>query len=108
MAEEDKPKLEQINVNNLERKVSVGDNLDRTVTAVPKEPSLQALSGTVPEGQWGWMVVVSIFLLLAVCLGYVFSLSVFFVEWVTYFDASATEISWIVSLPPIVTGALSK
>ena len=108
MADEDKPNLERINADNLDRKVSVEESVGRKVSVVPKELSLLAPPGTVPEGQWGWMIVASIFLLMTVLFGYVFSLSVFFVEWMPYFDASATEISWVISLPPAIGGTLSK
>ncbi|XP_072024647.1 monocarboxylate transporter 13-like isoform X1 [Amphiura filiformis] len=60
-----------------------------------------------PEGGWGWMIVVGLFILMFVLFGCVFSLSVFFVEWITYFDATATEVSWAISLTPALAGVAS-
>ncbi|XP_072024646.1 monocarboxylate transporter 13-like isoform X2 [Amphiura filiformis] len=59
------------------------------------------------EGGWGWGIVVSNFLMLTLYYGLIFSLPVFFVEWMVYFDTNATAISWVISLNPAILGIFS-
>ena len=69
------------------------------------QPALDHKPEPLPEGGWGWIIVASVFCITVVIQK---ALGVFFVEWKLYFDASATAISWVVSLPPAVMGILSK
>ncbi|XP_072024649.1 monocarboxylate transporter 13-like [Amphiura filiformis] len=76
-------------------------NCSKTNQAIGgSEPSEQQ----VPEGGWGWVVVGSVFFIAVIIAR---GLPVFFVEWMQYFDASATEVSWAVSLPAAITGIFS-
>ncbi|KAJ6654931.1 hypothetical protein lerEdw1_006402 [Lerista edwardsae] len=50
------------------------------------------------DGGWGWMVVLAGFLQSALVFGVIRSFGVFFVEFVAYFQASSSTISWVVSL----------
>ena len=82
-----------------------------TPTADEKRKESEDEGGEVtppPEGGWGWVIVGGIFLMFTVLFGYIFALAVLFVEWMRYFDASATDISWVVSLAPAVSGLMSK
>ncbi|XP_072024645.1 monocarboxylate transporter 13-like isoform X1 [Amphiura filiformis] len=59
------------------------------------------------EAGWGWGIVFSNFLMLTLYFGLIFSLPVFFVEWMVYFDTNATAISWVISLNPAIKGIFS-
>ncbi|MCI4377277.1 hypothetical protein PGIGA_G00201830 [Pangasianodon gigas] len=51
-----------------------------------------------PDGGWGWVVVVALFMASALVFGLIRSLGVFFVEFVQYFGESAQAVSWITSI----------
>ncbi|XP_066578574.1 monocarboxylate transporter 13 [Amia ocellicauda] len=50
-----------------------------------------------PDGGWGWAVVLALFVDSALVFGLVRSFGVFFVEFVRYFERSASAVSWITS-----------
>jgi len=56
-----------------------------------------------PDGGWGWMVVLSSFLIHVIADGVVYSFGVFLSEFVDYFDAGRGAVSWVGSLQPAVT-----
>ncbi|XP_072021740.1 monocarboxylate transporter 13-like [Amphiura filiformis] len=107
------------------RPETLDDNDDRDPSLSPKDTALAikvaaeatTFAATVtdkdeeesdfPEGGWGWMIVVGLFIMMFFLFGCIFSLSVFFVEWITYFDATATEVSWAISLTPALNGLAS-
>ncbi|KAI5104420.1 monocarboxylate transporter 13 [Silurus meridionalis] len=60
-----------------------------------------------PDGGWGWVVVVSLFISSALVFGLLRSLGVFFVEFVRYFGESAQAVSWITSIGVAVQQLLS-
>ncbi|KAL8177069.1 UNVERIFIED_CONTAM: hypothetical protein K2H54_041568 [Gekko kuhli] len=51
-----------------------------------------------PDGGWGWMVVLAGFVQSALVFGVIRSFGVFFVEFVQYFQAPSSTVSWVVSL----------
>ncbi|XP_051780834.1 monocarboxylate transporter 13 [Erpetoichthys calabaricus] len=51
-----------------------------------------------PDGDWGWMVVLSLFLVSALVFGLIRSFGVFFVEFTKYFEQPASSVSWITSI----------
>ncbi|MEQ2241429.1 hypothetical protein ILYODFUR_025156 [Ilyodon furcidens] len=51
-----------------------------------------------PDGGWGWVLVVAMFVSTSLVFGLMRSLGVFFVEFVQYFEESAQAISWISSI----------
>ncbi|XP_060112472.1 monocarboxylate transporter 13-like [Heteronotia binoei] len=51
-----------------------------------------------PDGGWGWMVVLAGFVQTALVFGVIRSFGVFFVEFVEYFRAPSSTVSWVVSL----------
>ncbi|XP_026208189.1 monocarboxylate transporter 13 isoform X2 [Anabas testudineus] len=51
-----------------------------------------------PDGGWGWVLVVALFVTNSLVFGLMRSLGVFFVEFVQYFEESAQAISWISSI----------
>ncbi|XP_062993295.1 monocarboxylate transporter 13-like [Elgaria multicarinata webbii] len=53
---------------------------------------------SVPDGGWGWMVVLAGFVQSALVFGVIRSFGVFFVEFVAYFRESSSTVSWVVSL----------
>ncbi|KAH9509415.1 hypothetical protein Btru_045844 [Bulinus truncatus] len=56
-----------------------------------------------PDGGWGWMVVLSSFLIHVIADGVVYSFGVFLMELVDYFGTSRGATSWVGSLQPAVT-----
>ena len=50
-----------------------------------------------PDGGWGWVLVVALFISTSLVFGLMRSLGIFFVEFVQYFEESAQAISWISS-----------
>ncbi|XP_034262355.2 monocarboxylate transporter 13-like, partial [Pantherophis guttatus] len=63
----------------------------------PPPPSSPAVAA-VPDGGWGWMVVLGGFVQSALVFGVIRSFGVFFVEFVAHFGESAGSVSWVVSL----------
>ncbi|XP_078525889.1 monocarboxylate transporter 13-like [Lissotriton helveticus] len=53
---------------------------------------------TPPDGGWGWMIVLSGFMMNALCYGFIRSMGVFFVEFVHTFHKLSSEVSWISSI----------
>ncbi|XP_005804857.1 monocarboxylate transporter 13 [Xiphophorus maculatus] len=51
-----------------------------------------------PDGGWGWVLVVAMFVSTSLVFGLMRSLGIFFVEFVQYFEESAQAISWISSI----------
>ncbi|XP_014870071.1 monocarboxylate transporter 13 [Poecilia latipinna] len=51
-----------------------------------------------PDGGWGWVLVVALFVSTSLVFGLMRSLGIFFVEFVQYFEESAQAISWISSI----------
>ncbi|XP_069501667.1 monocarboxylate transporter 13-like [Ambystoma mexicanum] len=51
-----------------------------------------------PDGGWGWMIVLSGFMMNALSYGVIRSVGVFFVEFVHLFNRSSSEVSWISSI----------
>ncbi|XP_078527397.1 monocarboxylate transporter 13-like [Lissotriton helveticus] len=51
-----------------------------------------------PDGGWGWMIVLSGFMMNALSYGVIRSLGVFFVEFVHSFHKLSSEVSWITSI----------
>jgi len=51
-----------------------------------------------PDGGWGWMVVLSSFLIHIIADGIVYSFGIFFVEFVDYFNSTHGETAWIASI----------
>ena len=56
-----------------------------------------------PDGGWGWMVVLSSFLIHVIADGIVYSFGVFFVVFVEHFNSGRGEIAWLGALQPAVT-----
>ncbi|XP_034020647.1 monocarboxylate transporter 13 [Thalassophryne amazonica] len=50
-----------------------------------------------PDGGWGWVLVIAMFVSTSLVFGLMRSLGIFFVEFVQYFEESAQAISWISS-----------
>lgn len=61
-----------------------------------------------PDGGWGWVVVVALFIASALVFGLIRSLGVFFVEFVLYFGESAQAVSWITSIGVAMQQLLSE
>lgn len=61
-----------------------------------------------PDGGWGWMVVLSSFLIHVIADGIVYSFGVFFVEFLDYFKGGKGETAWVGSLVPAVTYTVGK
>ena len=61
-----------------------------------------------PDGGWGWMVVLGGFVVLFMAAGLESLTSVLYVEWTSYFDVGAGEMSWIVFLFPGTSGFVSE
>lgn len=51
-----------------------------------------------PDGGWGWVLVVAMFVSMSLVFGLMRSLGIFFMEFVQYFEESAQAISWISSI----------
>ncbi|XP_038140851.1 monocarboxylate transporter 13 [Cyprinodon tularosa] len=51
-----------------------------------------------PDGGWGWVLLLAMFVSTSLVFGLMRSLGVFFVEFVQYFEESAQAISWISSI----------
>ncbi|XP_008433655.1 monocarboxylate transporter 13 [Poecilia reticulata] len=51
-----------------------------------------------PDGGWGWVLVVALFVSTSLVFGLMRGLGIFFVEFVRYFEESAQAISWISSI----------
>ncbi|KAM9425444.1 monocarboxylate transporter 13 isoform 3-T5 [Pholidichthys leucotaenia] len=51
-----------------------------------------------PDGGWGWVLVIAMFVSTSLVFGLMRSLGIFFVEFVHYFEESAQAISWISSI----------
>ncbi|GFN83936.1 monocarboxylate transporter [Plakobranchus ocellatus] len=58
---------------------------------------------TPPDGGWGWLVVLSSFMIHVIADGIVYSFGVFLTELVDYFHAGRGEITWVGSLQPAIT-----
>lgn len=56
-----------------------------------------------PDGGWGWIVVLSSFLIHVIADGIVYSFGVFLVVFVDHFKRGRGETSWVGSLQPAVT-----
>ncbi|XP_042331407.1 monocarboxylate transporter 13-like isoform X2 [Sceloporus undulatus] len=52
---------------------------------------------SVPDGGWGWMVVLAGFMQTALVFGVIRSFGVFFVEFVAYFGETSSAVSWVIS-----------
>ena len=63
---------------------------------------------TPPDGGWGWMVVLSSFLIHVIADGVVYSFGVFLTEFVDYFDTGRGPASWVGSLQPAVTFSVGE
>lgn len=61
------------------------------------EPESGGDEGEGPDGGWGWVLVVAMFVSTSLVFGLMRSLGIFFVEFVQYFEESAQAISWISS-----------
>lgn len=61
-----------------------------------------------PDGGWGWVVVVALFIASALVFGLIRSLGVFFVEFVQHFGESAQAVSWITSIGVATQQLLSE
>ncbi|XP_069776116.1 monocarboxylate transporter 13-like isoform X2 [Narcine bancroftii] len=58
----------------------------------------QPVYSEVPDGGWGWMVVLAGFLNNCLLVGVARSLGVFFVHFMQYFQESSSRVSWITSI----------
>lgn len=61
-----------------------------------------------PDGGWGWMVVLSSFLIHVIADGIVYSFGIFYIEFLDYFKAGKGETAWVGSLVPGVTLCVGK
>ena len=61
-----------------------------------------------PDGGWGWMIVLSSFIIHVIADGIVYSFGVFFVEFLDYFGGGKGETAWVGSLVPAVTYSVGK
>ena len=61
-----------------------------------------------PDGGWGWMVVLSSFLIHVIADGIVYSFGIFYIEFLHYFKAGKGETAWVGSLVPGVTLCVGK
>ncbi|KAM9827428.1 monocarboxylate transporter 13-like [Neosynchiropus ocellatus] len=66
-------------------------------TSLKAPSSNQAVEAEGPDGGWGWVMVVALFINNGLVFGVLRGLGVFFVEFELYFDASAQSVSWISS-----------
>uniref|UniRef100_A0A8C5RS54 Monocarboxylate transporter 13 n=1 Tax=Laticauda laticaudata TaxID=8630 RepID=A0A8C5RS54_LATLA len=64
----------------------------------PPPPAFSPAATTIPDGGWGWMVVLGGFVQSALVFGVVRSFGVFFVAFVAHFGESSVAVSWVVSL----------
>jgi len=53
---------------------------------------------TPPDGGWGWMVVFGSFMIHIMADGFTYTLGIFYVYLLNYFDATKAEAAWIVSI----------
>ncbi|KAM8882370.1 monocarboxylate transporter 13-like [Synchiropus picturatus] len=60
----------------------------------PTAPS-QAVEAEGPDGGWGWVMVVALFIHNSLVFGVLRGLGIFFIEFEHYFDASTQSVSWI-------------
>lgn len=60
-------------------------------------------TATAPDGGWGWVVLVSSILVLALTLGFPSCVGIFYMDLQNEFKASNSEISWV---PSIMTSVL--
>jgi len=51
-----------------------------------------------PDGGWGWMVVLSSFIIHIIADGIVYSFGIFFIEFIDYFNSTHGETAWIASI----------
>ncbi|XP_067828350.1 monocarboxylate transporter 13-like [Heptranchias perlo] len=58
----------------------------------------QAVFSELPDGGWGWMVVLAGFLNNSLLVGVTRSLGVFFTHFTEYFQESSSRVSWITSI----------
>lgn len=61
-----------------------------------------------PDGGWGWMVVLSSFMIHVIADGIVYSFGVFLMEFVVYFKSGRSAASLIGALQPAVTFTVGK
>ena len=83
------------------------ENGGKAVAQKTKDPQERSASSadyvTPPDGGWGWLVVLSSFMIHVIADGIVYSFGVFLTELVDYFNAGRGEITWVGSLQPAIT-----
>jgi len=62
----------------------------------------------VPDGGWGWAIVLAAFLMSALVFGVLRSFGVFFVRFVEYFSEVSSTVSWITSMAVAVQQFFSE
>lgn len=84
-----------------------GNNGEKPVTEKTIDPQTSSTASadfvTPPDGGWGWLVVLSSFMIHVIADGIVYSFGVFLTELVDYFQAGRGEITWVGSLQPAIT-----
>ena len=71
----------------------------------------QASQHAVPDGGWGWVVVLSSFTLQALTIGITYTFGIMYVELLNNFQASRSDTAWIGSIQPCLlyfTGRVLK
>ncbi|XP_038075972.1 monocarboxylate transporter 13-like [Patiria miniata] len=64
------------------------------------------MAPTVQDHGWAWMVLLGAHIGLVLTSGFLQSLGVFYIEWKEFFDLTATDASWLVSVPFLVASPL--
>ena len=62
--------------------------------------SSQVSHYAVPNGGWGWVVVLASFTLQALTIGITYTFGIMYVELLEYFQASRSATAWIGSIQP--------
>ncbi|GAB1597584.1 monocarboxylate transporter 12-like [Argonauta hians] len=57
----------------------------------------------IPDGGWGWMVVLGSFFVHVIADGITYSLGIFYSKWVDYFQTDKATMAWVGSLVPAMT-----
>lgn len=89
---------------NVTRNPSHKDELDSDVETIPEKIEKGA---TIPDGGWGWVVVLSSFVISMIADGISFSFGLLYIEFLEEFQASKSTTAWIGSLfiaVPLLSG----
>ncbi|XP_060563281.1 monocarboxylate transporter 5-like [Ruditapes philippinarum] len=82
-----------------------GDGIQKSPKNENRRKSMSKENTPVPppDGGWGWMVVLSSFLIHIIADGIVYSFGIFYMEFLEYYKGGKGETAWVGSLVPGVT-----